>query len=120
MASNYTWDENPIRDFFLQNIQNDVDISIKKNFEDIQNNLKTFIEHFLDEENDVVYLDFTIKKDNFDNFSVIANNIVTALWFSGIIPQDTNEVLKANKFVFDGMEYVFNKKTKVLTIKKEK
>jgi len=117
MANKYEWYDNPIKDFFLQNLLNDVDISKKKNFEAIQENLTMFIEHFLDDENDIVYLDFSIKKDKFDGFKIIANNIITALWFSGIIPTDTNGVLKANKFAFDDKQYTFNKKTKVLTTK---
>ena len=117
MASKYEYHNNPIQDFFIENLLNDVDISKKKNFEDIQKNLSLFIEQYLDEENDIVYLDFSIKKDKFDGFKIIPNNIITALWFSGIIPTDTNGVLKANKFVFDDKQYTFNKKTKVLTTK---
>ena len=117
MASKYKWNENPINDFFLQNIMNDVDISKKKNYVNIHDGLTTFLEYFLEEENDIVYLDFSIKRDKFGSFNVVANNIVTALWFTGVIPRDTNDVLKKNKFVFDDVEYTFNKKTKVLTIK---
>ena len=117
MANKYEWDKNPISDFFLQNLINDIDISKKKNFDDIRENLSSFIEYFLEEENDIVYLDFSIKKDKFGGFNIVANNIVTALWFSGIIPRDTNDVLNKNKFEFDNKKYTFNKKTKVLTTK---
>ena len=117
MASRYKWNENPINDFFLQNIMNDVDISKKKNYDNIHDGLTTFLEYFLEEENDIVYLDFSIKKDKFGSFNVVANNIVTALWFTGVVPRDTNDVLKKNKFVFDDVEYTFNKRSKLLKIK---
>ena len=117
MASKYKWNENPINDFFLQNIMNDVDISKKKNYDNIHDGLTAFLEYFLEEENDIVYLDFSIKRDKFGSFNVVANNIVTALWFTGVIPRDTNDVLKKNKFVFDDVEYTFNKRSKLLKIK---
>jgi len=120
MTNKYEWGENPIKDFFIQNIIDDIDISKKKNFEDIQYNLSMFIQHFLENENDVVYLNFSIKKDKFGGFNVVANNIITALWFSGIVPRDTDSVLNKNTLVYDNLEYRFNNKTKILTTKKLK
>lgn len=117
MGSKYEWGENPIEDFFIKSVMDDIDISKKQNVKDIHEWLVMFYENFLPDENDVVYLDFEIKKSKFGEFKIVANNIITALWFKGIIPYDTNAVLKANMVEFDNKKYTFNKKTKVLTIK---
>lgn len=118
MESKYKWNENPIQDFFLQLIIDDVDISKKKNINEIREWLVNFIQEFLINRNDIIYLDFNIKKDSFENYKIISNNIITALWFKGIIPTNIDDVLKKNKLIYNKNIYSFNNKTKLLTIKK--
>lgn len=120
MANKYVWGENPIKDFLVKSLIQGIDISKKQNVKEIEELFVSFYENFLPNENDVVYLDFQIKNDKFDNFKIVANNIITALWLNGIIPNDTDGVLKANKIVYDDTKYTYNKKTKELKIEKIK
>jgi hypothetical protein len=117
MANKYEWGLNPIKDYIVQNLIDDIDISKKKNADEIYSNLVIFFRQILEDENDVNHLDFIIKKSKFGDYNIIANNMVTALWFSGILPSDVNVVLNENKFILSGLEYTFNKKTKKLKLK---
>gem|GEM_PF-6442411 len=84
-------------------------------------------EKLLDEENiiylyqeiyDVDYLDFDIESDKeIDFIQIKAKNIVTALWFCGIFPNDNEGILDKGKYRYLGKEYSFNKRTKKLKVK---
>ena len=120
MGSKYKWNENIVCDFFVKSLMDGLDISKKDNIEEIKKYLTVFYEHILNNENDANYLDFNIKKSDGGFYSVIANNIITALWFKNIIPNNTQRVLSENKLVYNDFKYTFNKKTKELKIQKLK
>jgi hypothetical protein len=63
------------------------------------------------------YLDYDIEPvdNDIDNIKVIANNIITALWFSGIMPLDCDLIYKNNQMQYNGKLYKFDKQTKKLT-----
>jgi len=118
MANKYEWGINPIKDFFIQNLIDDVDISKKEYFETVYKELMDFIELLIPDKEDIKYLDFDIKKDKFGNYKIIANNIIVALWFQGIIPVESNEIIINNKLIFNGFEYTFIPNKKHLKINK--
>jgi hypothetical protein len=67
---------------------------------------------------DVDYLDFDIESDKeIDFIQIKAKNIVTALWFCGIFPNDNEGILDKGKYRYLGKEYSFNKRTKKLKVK---
>ena len=109
--------ESPIRDFFFQLMMLEYDLSE----EEMINSLYSTI-HYMLEQMDVgtdpmEYLDFNIKKKDMNYLKVIANNIVTALWFTGIIPLNPDSVYENNEMRYNGKLYKFNNKTKKLTWK---
>jgi hypothetical protein len=72
------------------------------------------LQNILDNENDVVHLDFKIVgKDNY--FKIVGKNAITAVWLSGIFPKNSNLMLKNNTFIIGNRKYNFNEKTCKLT-----
>ena len=114
MGSLHKWNKNPFQDFLLKSIIFDADISDKKLREDIYNAFVYFLQNVLDDENDIVHLDFKITSKN-DYFKVIGNNAITAVWLSGMFPKRTEQVLKNNTFVIGKRKYTYNEKTCKLT-----
>lgn len=68
--------------------------------------------------NDIQYFDYDLKFDKFgDKIEIKPKNILSALWFINIFPENTKKVLKEKKYVtFEGT-YTFNDRTKKLIIK---
>lgn len=114
MASKYVTGYNPVQDFLFQSMLYGVDILDKKNFVDIQSAIVYILQNVLKNENDVIHLDFEIK-GNKNYIKLIGKNIITALWLSGVFPQNVDEILNKNKYVIDNISINYNKKTKKLT-----
>lgn len=110
---------NYLHSFLVQLLILDYDFS---NVEDI----KLLITHFLYEKKlvdieNLLELDFKVESDDDGNyFRVVSNNMVTALWFSGIFPKNIVEVNKKNFYFYKNKKYVFNPQKKTLTIEKQK
>ena len=67
---------------------------------------------------DVNYLDFDIVSDKYvDLVRIKAKNLVTALWFCGIFPEDNERIVEKGKYRYLGKEYSFNENTKKLKVK---
>jgi hypothetical protein len=113
MGSEYVWKQNPIRDALLQMIMIDVDVSDQKNKKQLSEIFAYIIEYNLKNPEDLVYLDFKIKKTE-QHFKVIGNNIVSALWLSGISPNNPTAVFDRNELNLGKVKYTFDKKNKVL------
>ncbi len=117
MGSRYEWFVNPFQDFLFHAIIIGVNVSNMKVKEDINSAFVFILEKHLINKNDVIYLDFdVINKDGY--FKLIGMNSISALWLSGIIPNDTSLVLANNTFVLGDREYHYNGKTYKLTYKK--
>jgi len=116
MAREYFWGENPFRDYLVQLTSTGVDISQKDVEKDIFVIFSNILEVLIDKPSDITYLNFDIKENN-GYCKIIANNILTALWLSGIFISSTKDILKNNRVELDGQEYIYNKKTKKLNIK---
>ena len=114
MGRTYKWDENPFQDFLFKSLMFGADISDKDFEADIYVAFVTMLEYILKEKGVAENLDFEIrKKDAY--FKVVAKNSISALWLSGIFPNEPRKVLETNEFKFENVKYRFNPKTKKLT-----
>ena len=121
MGDNYVWGVNPIKDYLFQVMTYGADISDPKMKENLETTIITILDAMgVDTIMVSEYLDFKIKKEKGDFVRVVPANIVTALWFSGILPSDCDTVYIHNKCRFDGKIYTFNRKTKRLKSEKIK
>jgi hypothetical protein len=114
MASLYRYGTNPFRDFLLDSLLIDIDISTKKTKKDIDTAFKYILENVLINNNEIVYLDFEIIKEG-EYYKVHGKNSVSALWLSGFFPSDASIIVKSNTFIIGNKKYVFDKKTNELT-----
>jgi hypothetical protein len=117
MGSKYEWFVNPFQDFLFQAIILGADVSDEKLKENINSAFVFILEKHLINKNDVIYLDFDVINNN-DHFKLVGMNSISALWLSGIIPDDTALVLENNMFELDDYEYRYNNRTNKLTYKK--
>jgi hypothetical protein len=119
MGSEYVWGQNPMQDSMLQMIALGVDVSDKQFKEELNTIFSLILENFLKNREDLVYLDFKIKKTD-THYQIIGNNIVSALWLSGILPKNPQEVFECNQCYIGNSVYTFDKRKKILikTIKK--
>jgi len=113
MGNNYTWGLNPVRDTLLQMIAIGVDISDRQFKSELNTIFSLIIENHLKNREDLVYLDFKVKKTDM-HFKVIGNNIVSALWLSGMMPRNPTAVYEKNEYHIGGKTYTFDKKKKIL------
>jgi hypothetical protein len=118
-GSLYNFGDNQIQDMLMQVLIHGDDISSKKLKQDINDVISEYLIHFLENEKDVIYLDFDIKK-NKSHFKVIGNNFISALWLSNLIPSNSRLVLDNNELIVDNTKYTFNQKTKVLIVEQIK
>lgn len=114
MGRIYEWGMNPFQDFLLKSIMYGADIADNEFEADIYVSFVTMLEYILPEKKNAELLDFEIKKKS-DYFKVVPKNAVTALWLSGIFPNDPKKVVETNMFQIENMRYRFNEKTKKLT-----
>lgn len=114
MGKTYKWKINPFQDYLFASLLFGTDISSRKAKMDIYASISTILVQLLLDTDDLMYLDFDITKKN-NYFRVKCNNIITALWLSGIFPKDSKYVMNTNEFVMDDVRYKFNKRTKKLS-----
>ena len=116
MASSYKLGNNLVQDFLMQSIIHGVDLLNKKNKADIYSTIVYILQYMLENPKELVYLDFDIV-GNKENIKVVGNNSISAIWLSGIFPDDINIVLNKSRFKIGNRLYQYNKKTKTLTYK---
>ena len=114
MGSDYVWGQNPIQDTLLQMIMIGVDISDEQFKNELNTIFSLIIEIHLKNREDLVYLDFKVKKLGVGGFKLIGNNIVSAMWLSGMMPRNPQAVMDANECHIGGKTYTFDKRKKVL------
>jgi len=117
MGKKYERGKLGFQDYFVNLLMNDFDISNKEIKEEIYSIFKESLLYTLYDENHINYLDFDIKKKDIE-YTIIPNNIITALWLTGIIPTDNDKVMNDNYFHYKNIKYIFNKKEKKLKKKK--
>jgi hypothetical protein len=113
MGSSYLWGINPIQDVLLRTIMLDADISDVDMKGELNNIFTYILEQYMKDRGDLVYLNFDISKDDL-HFKLVANNILTALWLSGVIPENSKAVLAKNECYVKNRKYTFDEKTKIL------
>lgn len=114
MGRTYQINVNPFQDFLFISMMQGVDLADKEYEADIYVAFVTILEYIVPEKNDTQYLDFEIKgKDGY--YKVVAKNVISALWLSGIFPQSPRMVMNNNEYVINNIKYKFNPKTKKLT-----
>lgn len=121
MATDYTWNTNPIQDILMNMLLSNVNITNGDAKQELYNIFTQVIEPYLNNRGDLIYLDFNIKK-NKGYYKVISNNLISALWISGILPENPNEVMRNNQYKFGDITYHYDIKTHKLeySIKKQK
>lgn len=119
MGNKYIAGINPFQDLLFTSIMYDVDLLNNEVKDDIYDSLVFILENVLDDLDELEYLDYDIIKRN-NVVKIIGNNIISALWLSGIIPYDTEKVLNENRFEFNNRIYYYNKTKKKLTWKEKR
>lgn len=114
MVDEYVWGINPFQDFLFNMLLGDVDIVEEE--VDVFIGFTTILEYFKLDKKYERYLDYEIKKHDIC-FKVIGKNALTALWLSGIYPENPEDIIDNNEFQVGDRVYKFNDKTKRLTYK---
>lgn len=115
MGKIYKWGKNPFNDYLFLSMLNNTDISSSEFQGKILSDFIIILRNFIGD-NNLSYFDFHIK-GNGNSFKLVANNIVTALWLSGVYPKDSDTVFHSNTCIYNQMEFKFNKRTKKLSVK---
>ena len=116
MAELYRYGRNLIQDL-LFNIIIITEDKFEKQIDKITNSIDSFIYEIVNDDHDFKFLDYEIEIYNHYYIKIISNNIITALWFSGIKPDNCNDVYRENSLKLDDKIYSFNKKKKKLIVK---
>lgn len=117
MANEYEWEINPFQDFLLASLMYGADITDKELEVEIYVAFSSLLEYVAPySESELELLDFEIKKRK-NKFSVIGNNFISALWLSGIFPENPDDLKNKNEIIVDKIKYKFNSKTKKLSNK---
>lgn len=117
MGKLYEWGYNPFKDYLFDLMLKNVDISKTKTQKNIENDFYVILNYYLNNEKDIVYLDFDIIEID-DTYELVANNFISALWFSGLLPDDCEEVMNEGELIVDDHVYWFDDQQHKL--KKEK
>lgn len=113
MACKYIEGENPFKDVIVKSLLLEV-TNKEKISDDFYDVFEFILENTLDNQKNVVFLDYEIEKDN-NQVKILANNAITSFWLSGFILDDiklADEVLE-----YDDYTYRYNSKKRCLTKK---
>ncbi len=116
MSKTYVFNENPFQDILVDAIMNGVDISHPQTLPDLYTIFANIIENNLENEKDVVLLDFDIENNN-GYYRLVPKNIISAFWLLNMFPENPKYHSKSDTIIVENVEYTFNKKTCQLTIK---
>jgi hypothetical protein len=119
MGSKYVHGLNPFRDFLVESLKYEYNIAGKSEKREIDNSFKYILENVLNNGKEAVHLDFEIiNKD--DWYRVVGKNPPSALWLSGILVENIENMLDAKSFEIGDRKYKYNQKTGELTFKLKK
>lgn len=114
MGNLHKWNYNPFQDFLIRSLMFGADISDETLRGDIHAAFTYILQNVLENENDVVHLDFKIV-NNDEHYKIVGKNAISAVWLSGIFPLNSELMLKNNVFQIGNRKYTYNKKTCKLT-----
>lgn len=115
MARRYKYGYNLYNDYLTHLMLNGDDISDKKIGTNIYNVFSSIISYYLDDQNDLIYLDYKIV-NNEGIFKILPLNFITALWLCDIFVDELEIVNESNHLEIEGVEYSYNKETFKLEI----
>ena len=116
MASEYYWGYNVFQDVLINATLNEINIS-DDNFKSKLNGVfSQIIINYLENKSDIVYLDFEISSIGC-KYELVANNFITALWLSGVFPDNVKYTIHNDEYSYDDGSFTYNKKTKKLKFK---
>ena len=119
MASEYKWDYNVFQDILMTALLNNVDIN-DINFKSKLNGVfSQIIINFLQNKNDIIYLNFDIEELGC-KYELVGNNFITALWLCCVFPDNVVDTMYESEFNCGDGCLVYNKKTKKLKFKNNK
>lgn len=86
----------------------------------LYNECVMFLDFTIDEDQDLEFLDYDIDVDNKgDKIEIIANNMITGLWFSGIYPSGNLEKIdNNNEYSMNGYKYKYYPNTRRFKVTK--
>lgn len=116
MANNYEWGNNIFSDVLLTSILNGAEINDSNLKPQLYDIFSQIVEQITKNQKDIIYLDFDIKLNGI-KYKLVANNFITALWFSGIFPENIYNLLDKTEYKNKFGQYSYNKKTKKITVK---
>ncbi|HPC09451.1 MAG TPA: hypothetical protein PLN85_00055 [archaeon] len=119
MGSKFQVSNNFIENYLLYLIFNNIDLSNKDVLTKTHATFVQILQKNKGVGENIVFLDFDIKGDNV-YIKVIPKNFISALWLSGIFPENVYDLIDKNQCLVDNVVIKFNKKTKRLTYKKKK
>jgi hypothetical protein len=111
MGSEYYWGYNIFQDVLINALLNEIDVS-DVNFKPKLNGVFTqVIVNYLQNKSDIVYLNFDIEVLGC-KYELVANNFITALWLSGVFPDNVIDTMHKSEFNCGDGYLVYNKKQK--------
>jgi hypothetical protein len=116
MARTYNWGVNVFQDFLFTSMIHGADIAKKELQEDIYASFTNILDYINGNRLDSQHLDFEIREKN-GYFKVVGNNLISALWLSGVFPQNPAKVIADNEYVTDDIKYGYKAKKRKLTQK---
>jgi len=118
MGELFDVDTNPLADILLAAMMEDGEKLLdEENIIYLYQEIYEYLTMTITKMDDVDYLDFDIVSDkSIDFIQIKAKNMVTALWFCGIFPDDNKEIDRKGKYIYMGKQYSFSKRMKKLKV----
>ena len=91
MARTYKWGTNVFQDFLFTSLMNGGEIAKQEYQAGIYTSFVNVLDHINNNRLDSQHLDFEIREKK-GYFKVVANNFISALWLSGVFPQNPEKV----------------------------
>jgi len=114
MGSKYVYNINPFRDYLIESLKYNFDISKNEMKLEIDASFRFILKNVLNDEKEAVHLDFEIIRENFV-YRVVGKNPPSALWLSGIMVENVETLLDATEFTIEDRKYKYDKKRNKLT-----
>jgi hypothetical protein len=119
MGSLYSFGYNPFEDYLIQLLIHDVDVSDEKMKPEIHNAFVYILQNIMNNERELIFLDFEIVKTN-KYYKILGKNAISALWLSGIFPLDVVQYVEENEFNIGDKLFEYNSETHELQLKKQR
>lgn len=118
MAKYFESDDNPVLGIFISYVlSEDKNLFDEENFNYLGTEIHSFLKYTLNNSKDADLLKFSVDHNTLDDsMTILAENLITGLWFCGIFPEDCKKVESDGEYVYLGKKYTLNKRKKNLKI----